>query len=62
MVQQEGALGFLRDMKKFIVALDFFSSINSDSRESSPCVVETHVFMEDRLRSILHLMQLAEAL
>jgi hypothetical protein len=62
MVQQEGALGFLREMKKFLVALDFFSRVNSDSRKSSPCVVETHVFMKDRLRSILHLMQLAEAL
>ena len=62
MVQQEGALGFLRELKKFLVALNFFSSVNSDSRKSSPCVVETHVFMEDRLRSILDLMQLAEAL
>ena len=54
-MQQKGALGFLRKLKMFLVALHFLSHVNSASHQSSAYIKETHESMEDRLLPELNL-------
>jgi hypothetical protein len=53
-------LGFLRDLKKFLVALHILSRFNSGSHQSSAYIRETHETMEDRLSPALNLNEIGK--